>query len=194
MSFKKITSIFLLFSFVIVFLSTIVLYIAPPRSFASWHSWSFLMVSKGMWHDLHITIGFLFLIFLVIHVFYNFKLLLKYFKKVGSNFLTREFAIAAALIILSSAGTYYRVQPFSFVLDFGYNLKKSAMSKMKRPPFRHAEYSTIDEISRHLGLDRDEVISNLKNKGFKVEEGKSLLDIAGMNSSSPNEIFDAMAQ
>lgn len=195
MSLKKITSLFLILSFLIVLFSTIVLYIAPPGSFASWSGWRFLFIGKSLWRDLHITIGFLFLFFLLIHIFYNYKLIIRYFKKTGSFFLSKEMLVAVLIFLFSFIGTAFKVQPFKGILSFGNYAKRFFIKSMPRPPYRHAEYSTLNVFCMRTGIDINFAISKLKSRGLKsIDSDKTFVDIATSNHLSPNELYKAIIE
>ena len=61
MELRKITSLTLLLSFVILVLTSIVLYIVPEGRVAYWSDWRLLWLSKTQWGDIHTNSGFLFL-------------------------------------------------------------------------------------------------------------------------------------
>ena len=190
MSLKKITSLIILLSFIILFLSTIVLYIAPPGYYSAWEGWDFLFVKKGLWKDLHITIGFVFFIFVFIHGAYNLRLILKYLKKAGSVFFSKDFIAALALVAICWAGTAYKITPFKDVLNLNSKIKKAWVKKIQRPPFRHAELATLKKFSEKTGLSFDLIKKRLGNKGYKnIYENQTLLKIASENGISPSAVY-----
>jgi energy-coupling factor transporter transmembrane protein EcfT len=190
MNFKKITSLSLLLSFLIVLLSTIVLYIAPPGFYSRWGGWEFLFIGRDLWRALHIVIGFVFLIFLFIHMAYNFKLIVKYIKKAGSNFISKEMAAAVIIIGVSSIGTAYDIQPFKGVMDLSSKLKMSWVKKYEAMPFRNAESSTLEVLARKTNKNIEDVKKLLEVKGFKnIDSRNTLLDIASSNKISPNDVY-----
>jgi hypothetical protein len=58
----------------------IVLFIVPPGRIANWGGWHLLGLSKYQWIGLHIWYSLLFLILALIHIYYNWKCLIGYFK------------------------------------------------------------------------------------------------------------------
>ncbi|MDY0360659.1 MAG: DUF4405 domain-containing protein [Desulforegulaceae bacterium] len=190
MNFKKITSLTLLLSFLIVLLSTIVLYIAPPGFYSKWAGWEFLFISRNLWRALHIVIGFVFFIFLFIHMFYNFKLIVKYIKNAGTKFVSKEMIAALILIAVSSVGTAYDIQPFKGVIDLSTKFKMSWMKKYEEMPYKNAEASSIETLARKAGKNIDDVKKHLEVKGIKnVDIKKTLQDIASSNKISPSDLY-----
>lgn len=195
MSLKKITSLVLLISFFIVLFSTIALYIGPWGFYSSWGGWKFLFMGKGLWRDLHVTIGFIFLFFLILHIYYNIRLIVSYLRKKGSAFISKEFSAAILFILISSIGTAYEVQPFKGIIDLGSHIRRSWMVKYSRPPYRHAEYSTLKVFSMRTGIKLDTIKKNLQNKGYKnINENSTLAELASVNRTSPDELYKAIIQ
>ena len=60
---RKFVSLSMLFSFALLLLSSLVLYVEPESRIASWADWSFLLLDKDQWSAVHITGGMLFLFF-----------------------------------------------------------------------------------------------------------------------------------
>lgn len=133
MNFKKITSETLLLSFVVLLFSSIVLYIMPSGYYPGEKKWYMLFLSKGVWKDLHITIGFIFFIFLFVHIAYNIKLIIKYTINKRPFFLSPEFAAAVLLITAACIGTGYNIKPFKTILELRYSLNHSYSKKKDYP-------------------------------------------------------------
>lgn len=190
MKLKKVTSLTLLLSFIIVFLSTIVLYIAPPGFYSRWGGFEFLFIGKDLWKALHVVIGFVFFIFLFIHIACNFKLIAKYVKKSGSNLISKEMAAAVIIISVSSIGTAFDVQPFRGVMELSSKFKMSWVKSYESVPYRNAQASTLETLAVKTGKNIDDVKKNLEAKGIKnVDNKKTLQDIASSNKISPNDLY-----
>ena len=71
MKIRKITSLVAALAFVVMVLTSFVLYIVPQGRIAYWAGWKFLGLSKTQWGDIHINTGILFLLALVLHTYYN---------------------------------------------------------------------------------------------------------------------------
>ncbi len=73
MKLRKITSLTALLSFVFLTLTSLILFIVPHGRVAYRSDWRLWGLSKTQWSDLHINIGFLFLIAIFVHIYYNWK-------------------------------------------------------------------------------------------------------------------------
>lgn len=60
---RRFVSLTLVFSFLLLAASSIMLYVVPEGRVAYWSHWSALSFSKEQWGAMHITGGFMFLIF-----------------------------------------------------------------------------------------------------------------------------------
>ncbi len=80
MKLKKIVSLCALLAFATTLVTSIVLYVVPQGRVAYWADWGLLGLSKEQWGAIHINVGFLFLISLLVHVYYNWKPLTSYLK------------------------------------------------------------------------------------------------------------------
>ena len=69
---RKIISLTTFFSFVLLILSSIMLYVVPECRVAYWADWR-IIFTKAQWGDLHITGGALFLVAGLWHTFLNWK-------------------------------------------------------------------------------------------------------------------------
>jgi hypothetical protein len=80
MKYQRAVSLSLGLTFVVMLLSSGVLYFIPDRGVTAWSAWSFLGLDKQQWDNLHINLGLLFLVFLVWHIYYNWKPIKNYLK------------------------------------------------------------------------------------------------------------------
>ena len=107
MNIRRITSLTALLSFILLFITIVVLYIVPQGRVAYWADWRLWGLTKEQWGDIHINIGLLFLLSIFLHIYYNWKPLLNYLKNKAGQLkrMPREFNAALLLIILFSVGT-----------------------------------------------------------------------------------------
>ena len=77
---KKVTSLSLGFSFLIMSYTGVILYIAPHGRIAKWIDWHFLGLDKTQYQELHITSMVTFLVFGILHIYYNWKPIISYMK------------------------------------------------------------------------------------------------------------------
>jgi hypothetical protein len=195
MNIRRITSLTALLSFILLFITIIVLYIVPQGRVAYWADWRLWGLTKSQWGNIHINIGLLFLLSIFLHIYYNWKALLNYLKDRAKNLkiLTREFNAALVLICLFSVGTYFEVAPFGWVLELNVHFKDQAAAQYGEPPYGHAELSTLKAFAAKTKIDLAAGLGRLKQANIIVDDEKQTLkDIARANKISPQQVFLAM--
>ena len=195
MNMRKITSLTALLSFVVLILNSVILYIMPQGRVAYWADWHMWGLDKSEWGNQHIIIGVLFLVAIFMHIYYNWKPIVSYFKSKARElkFFTKEFNIALIVTIVCVVGSYFTVPPFSWVLDLSESIKDSAGIKYGEPPYGHAELSTLKTLVRRSGYDLNQSMENLTKAGIKFEnESQTLLAIAKLNQMPPQQIYLVM--
>jgi len=78
MKVRKIASLTAALSFLLMVLTSIILYIVPEGRVAYWADWRLWGLTKSDWGNIHINLGLLFLIALFLHIYYNWKPLVLY--------------------------------------------------------------------------------------------------------------------
>lgn len=113
MNIRRVTSLTALISFLLLILTSIILYIVPAGRVAYWSDWRLWGLSKTQWSDLHINLGVLFLLSIILHIYYNWKPIVTYLKNRAKKVVvvTGEFNIAMVITILILLGTYAMVPP-----------------------------------------------------------------------------------
>ncbi|VVS90942.1 DUF4405 domain-containing protein [Desulfoluna spongiiphila] len=195
MSLKKTTSLTLLFSFVVLTVSSIVLYVMPHGRVAYWADWHFWGLAKGDWDNIHINSGLLFLAAACLHLVLNWHLILAYVgrKVKGLRHVSVECAGAFVLTLAVVLGTVLMLPPFTFTVELSDTLKDRGERRYGTPPYGHAELSSIDVLSRRMGLDPGVSLRNLAASGMTVAGGdRSLRDVAQENRTTPKAIYDVM--
>ncbi len=197
MELRKITSLTLLLSFVILVLTSIVLYIVPEGRVAYWSDWRLLWLSKTQWGDIHTNSGFLFLAAGLLHLWYNWKPITAYLKNKARDFelFTPAFTTALAVNLVFVVGTLLLAPPFSTILHVGHGFKERAAVKYGEPPYGHAELSTLTLFAKRTGIDLAAAKQSMAGKGIRFTgENQTLLAIAQANGLTPRAIYEAMQQ
>ena len=197
MTFRKIISLTAMVSFMVLILTSIVLFIQPHGRVAYWVDWRLWGFSKTQWDSTHINTGILFLITIVLHVYYNWKSILSYLKsRVGQiRVFNMNFNAALLITFLVVCGTVKGIPPFSWVMNLNESIKESAVKTYGKPPYGHAELSSLKTLAFRMGLDLDRSIQGLKAAGINFESvNQRILDIARSNGKTPKQVFDAMRQ
>ncbi len=195
MNIRRITSLTALLSFILLSITIIVLYIVPQGRVAYWADWRLWGLTKGQWGNIHINIGLLFLLSIFLHIFYNWRALLNYFRNKARRIkgLSREFNAALVLTCLFTVGTYFEVAPFAWILEFNDHIKDQAAAKYGEPPYGHAELSTLKAFAAKTKIDLAAGMDRLKQADIVIkDENQTLTDIALINKVSPQQVFDAM--
>ena len=195
MSMRKITSLTAALAFCVVVVTSVILYIVPQGRVAYWADWRLWGLTKEQWGDVHITVGLLFLLALVLHLFYNWKPLLAYLKDRSRRMrlFTPAFNVALTICVVTVAGTLLTLPPFSWVLSLNSTLKDAGAAKYGEPPYGHAELSTLENFARKVDIDPQAALMRLKAAGFKAVDGSQTLKVmAAANGVTPKALYVAM--
>jgi len=85
MKYQRFVSLSAGLSFIVLFLSSGVLYFIPDRGVTGWSNWHFLGLDKQQWDNLHINLGIFFLVMMIWHIYYNAKAIKNYLKYLSSR-------------------------------------------------------------------------------------------------------------
>jgi hypothetical protein len=178
-------------SFIVLFLSSGVLYFIPDRKVTAWTDWSFLGLDKQQWDNLHINLGIFFLVMMIWHIYFNWKPLTNYLKvKKELKIFTKEFNIALIWVTIFTIGTITMTIPLSILVNIGNGVKAINSLDDGNPPFGYAEESTFRDFCILMQIDEKSAIKTLKAHGFNLGSNRlSLKEIAKINATSPKEIL-----
>ena len=183
----------LLLSFIILAITSVILFRSPHGRVAFWTNWHFCGLTKEAWGSVHTTIGFLFIVFSLIHLVYNIRPIKIYLSNKVQNLriFTKEFCISVAIVLFCCIGTIYLIPPFSIILNIGENIKVSLSDQLGEPPYGHAELSSLKLFCKRVDLSIEESIESLKAAKVKFSsESESLKSIAAENNLTPQQIYD----
>jgi len=193
MNIRRVTSLTALISFVLIMITSVILYIVPQGRIAYWSDWHLWGFSKTEWGNFHINNGVLFLLAIFLHIYYNWKPIVKYMKNRAGQLtvFTKNFNAALGITIVVAFGTYFMVPPFSTFLILSENIKDAGARKYGEPPFGHAELAPLNSLVKKTGLKLDASLDKLKNAGINIENPDQIfLDIAKNNNLSPTQVFE----
>jgi len=207
---KKITSLSLGFSFLIISYTGVILFIAPHGRVSKWLDWHFLGLDKTQYQELHTTSMVVYLILTILHIYYNWKPIVSYMKDSSKkiSFTKKEFLIALVLNLLLVVGTLTSIQPFKGFLDFGEVIKESWGEKTSlntidlngeikaiKPPPEQLGRKTLNELDEKKYIMIDLAIKNLKSKGFADANKESRIrEIADELDLSTTDIYKIITQ
>lgn len=188
---KKITSLTLGISFLIMTYTGIMLFIAPHGRVAYWSNWHFLGLTKNQYGDLHTTSMILFMLSAVLHIYYNWKPLMSYLKNSAREitFTKKEFLIAFLINFIFVVGTLFMLQPFKVYLEFEESIKDSWIKDYGEPPYGHAEETKLSTFCRKMNIDLKKAKQALNEHNIIFKENQSLKTIAKNNHTTPNDIY-----
>ena len=188
---RKITSMTMFISFILVGITSIILFIVPHGRVAYWADWHMFGLSKGEWGNLHINLGFLMFFAGLMHMYYNWAPIKAYMKNRARELkvFTPSFNIALLLTMVVSVGTYLEAPPFISVINMGEAIKDNASKHYGEPPYGHAELSTLKHFLKKQNLDEDIALEILNKANIKfTDSNDTLLTIADANNISPAAI------
>jgi len=191
-SLRAFISTYMVFSFLILAFSGIILYIAPPGRIAHWTELTILGFTKDQWQAIHTIFTFLFIIAGSFHIYYNWKPIMAYFRtKMKEKFkLRKELIFSALFSVIVFSLVVSNVPPFKTVMDLGEDFSDSWSDEESEPPVPHAEEMTLTEFAQLTNADVNTIIENLKNNGIAYATENSIIkDLALENNTTPQQIY-----
>ncbi len=208
---KKITSLNLGFSFLIMSYTGIILYIAPHGRISKWLDWHLFGLDKTQYQELHTTSMVTFLLFGILHIYYNWKPIVSYMKDETRkiSFTKKEFLIALILNTLFIVGTLTLTQPFKGFLDLGENIKSSWGEKSKKTtssslgnvqinikaPPQQLGRKTLQELNDMGNINLENSIKILKLEGLSdINSDSKIREIANELDATPTDIYNIITK
>lgn len=182
-------------SFIVDTVSGIILYIAPPGRIAHWTNWTIWGLDKEQWVAIHTIFGYLLLIIVAIHLYFNWKMFWNFiWSKIRKALHLRWEMLTAILVnLLVFLFTFWNIPPFSTIMNLGENLKESWEESKVDVPIAHAELMSLEEFSSTINIPTDQALSALKSKGYAVKNAHQTLGaIAKENKTSPDKLYEAI--
>lgn len=194
-SWKAFISFYIVFSFVVLGLSGIVLYVAPPGRVANWSVWTLVALTKAQWQAVHTIFSFIFIVAASFHIFFNWKVLVAYVKsKLHDGIrMKRELTAASIVGLTLMVATIAGLPPFSTVMDAGDDIKNAWTVPTSEPPLPHAEELTVEKLAETVKMPLDKAKENLAARGVKVGTAEATVQqIATANGLTPQQVFQKM--
>jgi hypothetical protein len=178
--------------------SGVILYISPPGRVANWTDWRMIGLTKTGWRNQHLIFGFAFILLSLFHLFLvNWKAFLCYLKTKTAEGVKRPLELMAILLLSSvfGVGTYYGIEPFSAIIEFGNRMSGSWESQEKRAPRPHTELMTLVELAQQsdMGGDPEALKAKLEKSGLNVSSSKqTLAEIAEANGMAAEKVYELL--
>lgn len=189
---RSFTSMLTAFSFAVMGISGLLLFIVPQGRIAEWTDWRLLGLAKADWGNIHITTSLLFLVAGILHTWYNWEALVKYLshgKRKGFA-ARRETLLPIVITLFFIVGAVYKIPPLNSVLTLNSHIKNSwIINKDYEPPIGHAELLTMKSFTKKLNIDLNRATEALNQRGITFKETESLALIAKNHGTSPVQLY-----
>ena len=199
-SWRVFISFGLSWAILVILISGVILYVAPPGRYAHWVNWELAGLSKEGWQAIHTLFSLAFIVLSIFHLFLvNWKTFVSYLKsktKKGFN-KKKELIFSIAVVLVFFLGTVFSIPPFRTVMDLGETATNSWEKTEERAPVPHAELLTLTELAHQLNMESvDEATRKLDSHkiAYKDIHSQSLQQIAGANNSTPQEIYEIITK
>ncbi len=196
-NFRGFVSLYIALSFIIISISGLLLFAAPPGRIAHWSNWNLIALTKEQWQAIHTIFSVLFVIMAAFHLYFNWKPIMAYFRqKIQTHVkMRREFLVASSAIAAILALTLLELPPFQPIMDLSETLTNSWSNEEVEPPVPHAELMTLSELAIQLQMQPNEMRDHLQAAGIELPEDKSTIirDIAKTNGISPATLYQNIA-
>ncbi len=193
MNMRKITSLTAFTSFILLMVTSIILYIVPSGRVAYWAGYKLWGLSKEDWGAVHINLGFLLLISIILHVYYNWTPMISYMKNRSKQLkiFTPDFNISLIVTFVVFFGTLAGIPPMSSIIHLGEAITDEANLFYGEPPYGHAELSPLKDFAEKVKVDLDDGLSALKAAGIAISSADSTMnEIAEANAVTPQQLFE----
>lgn len=196
MNLKKITSLTMLTSMLMMTYTGLMLFIAPPGRVANWANWELFGLTKEEYAAIHSAFMVMFIVMTILHIYYNWKPLTSYLKNSAREMVifTKETVVALSLTVLFFLGTLYEAPPFENFIEFGTDVSDSWIETYGEPPYGHAELSSLKSFARKMGVGLETAEKLLKDQGIAYDSvDQTLKDIGENNNISPEAIYQIIS-
>jgi hypothetical protein len=192
---KAFVSFLVTLTFLVIAVSGLVLYVAPPGRIAHWSGWAVARLSKETWQAVHTVFAFLFLVAAGFHLFLNWRVFLAYLKaKLGTG-VSRKRELAAATVVFGAilVPTLAAWPPTQWLVDAGEQAKQSWEDPSRRAPLPHAELLGIEAVAGFVKMPLKDALANLEKAGVAVSDRSATLgEVAKAHGSTPHAVYEKM--
>ncbi len=194
---RAFTSLYIVISFLIIGVSGLILFIAPPGRIANWTNLIILGLTKSQWQAIHTVFTFLFILAAAVHIYFNWRPLIAYLRTRAQQtiHIRKELISSGILVCLLVLLTLQDAPPFSNLMKLSEDLSYSWSAPETEPPIPHAELLTIEEIAERTGKPLEKLTENLNDAGFEISETTmTLSQLASARGISPQELYKTMVK
>ncbi|MGQ9505949.1 MAG: DUF4405 domain-containing protein [Thermogutta sp.] len=195
--FQAFTSLLVLCLLVLVVVSGVILYISPRGRVANWGQWTVWGWSKESWAALHINATICFLVFTMVHLVFNWKMLIGYLKRGTLGLFRGSFELLMAVVLgaVVVIGTMMNLPPFSQFVAWRESFKNYWERTSPPAAVPHLEEFAMAQIAELAGVEVNEIIDVVTSQGMDdVKSADTLAEIAKRSGKTPREIFEGLAE
>ncbi|KJF42942.1 DUF4405 domain-containing protein [Draconibacterium sediminis] len=199
-SWRAFISFGLTWGILVILVSGVILYVAPPGRYAHWVNWELAGLSKEGWQAVHTLFSLAFIVLSVFHLFsVNWKSFVSYLKSKSTKGFNKkkELIFSIVVVLVFFFGTVFSIPPFQTVMDLSETATNSWEKTEERAPVPHAELLTLTELAQQLDLDSVDAITRKLDThkiAYNDIHTQSLQQIAGANNSTPLEIYEIIVK
>ncbi|MCX6256632.1 MAG: hypothetical protein NTW49_01820 [Bacteroidia bacterium] len=181
-------------AFILCFLlfSALVMFGAPKGELAE--GWKFLGISYPMWLSYFVILLITFFCLLIIFLYQlNIRELWTNFRSFRPDFfMSRDFWISIAFILVILTGTGLRIFPFKTIMQAGHFFAREPELKGM---IKDTSNLKLSDAASRFGLSPAQVTGKLQFKGIIVKgEDPTLLEIARGNNLTIGKVYDVIAR
>ena len=193
---KVFTSLTLFYTFLVISVSGMMLYISPKGRIANWTSWTVFGLEKEEWAAIHTVFVAVFLIAGIFHlVTFNWTAFTSYLKRRENEFRYKyEILATTVLFAVTLVGVIASIQPIIGIYTIGEYIKESYEVTEYQPPVPHAEEFTVGRFAREvLRVPTTNLVRNLQQAGYApLDTTETFGAIARRSDVAPSVIFTAI--
>ena len=195
-SMRSLVAFLVTWSFFVLTVTGLVLYIVPQGRVAYWVHWSLAGMEKEQWGWIHMIFGGLFIVTGAVHLYFNWKPFKLYLadRVKGHLAMKREVFVATAATLVIFLLAAFNLPPASWVISLNDWVKASWVTSPElEPPFGHAEEVSLAGMARRMDLDLGQALTAMRAEGLVFEsQQESLEQIARRNQTTPMAIYGIM--
>lgn len=194
---RKTTSITLAFSGLVLLVSSTVLYIGPPTHVGHFSPWHFLGLSKHHWGAVHLNGGILFCIAMLIHGYYNWRVLISYIRRKKDHAPAHSHlpvAISLILTLFVCTGSYHNAPPMKQIMGCAKGFKIDLIQKYGSPPYGTSTAYPVTVIAGYMGWNPEAALKRLQENNIVVDSPQQpLMEVARNNRTTIGHLLDIMS-
>lgn len=192
---RRTTSLALLLSGVILVVSSVALFIAPPAHVAFFSAWRLAGLSKPQWNALHLVGGVFFILGVLLHTFYNWRAMMLYLRGRERRVavFTTPFITALVLTAAMCVCSILFLPPARQIMHLGHTINQKHLRTYSVFPCGDLKMYTLTKVSRYLGVDTNWLVDVLQENGIAVSSIKqSIYEIAQQNGIAPQSVLNVI--